>query len=111
MRVLRTMFVSLLILFGLVCARQSNAQTYYPKGFEREWHNSAGQVIGYSYKPCDGPLQSYGITTGAPTVNQHWACDPIVQNPDSFCQYLVYLQRDDGSGFRVVMSVPCFGGL
>ena len=79
MRPLRTTFVALLMFLGLVCATQTNAQSRGYHGYYREWHNAAGQVIGYQYRSCSGQIDSWGVTTGPPTINQSLDCGVINQ--------------------------------
>ena len=79
MRSRRAMSVTLLLLVSLLCAMQTSAQSYTIKGYDREWHNAAGQVIGYQYRSCDGQIDSWGVTTGAPTTNVKLDCGVIYQ--------------------------------
>ena len=79
MRSRRVMFVALLLLVGLLCAMQTNAQSYVVHGFYREWHNAAGGIIGYEYRFCNGQIDSWGVTTGAPTTSVSLDCGVINQ--------------------------------
>jgi hypothetical protein len=79
MRSRRVMSVALLLLVGFLCAMQTNAQSYVIHGFYREWHNAAGQVIGYEYKYCNGQVDSWGFTIGAPTTSVSLSCGVINQ--------------------------------
>ena len=102
MRSRRATFVALLLLLGFLCATQTHAQSFTPKGYYREWHNAAGQVIGYQYRYCNGQLDSWGVTTGPPTINNSLHCNPINQNPDQApCGFPVFI-----SGYLLGCNAP-----
>jgi len=106
MRSRRAMSVTLLLLVSLLCAMQTSAQSYTIKGYYREWHNAAGQVIGYQNRSCDGQIDSWGVTTGAPTTNVKLDCGVINQNPDKFpCTLPVVI-----SGYWLGCNGPTFIG-
>jgi hypothetical protein len=111
MRKFQSAIVALVLFVIASVATHSRAADFYDWGIIREWHDASGNIIGYFYKPCPedpgGETFSWGLMDGPADVTERWMCDPITEATPEPCEFWLFLQNSDGSGFQILIRHPC----